>query len=72
MKTSIYNLAHRHGHARFSPYLASPMERTLKAYFVLFHFLIVKNKWFQEAAQLSDMYFIIYSNAYIYQYFGKN
>ena len=51
MKTSIQNLARRHGHARFSPYLASPMERTLKAirflfFYLLYTNLIVKNKRF--------------------------
>ena len=44
MKTSICNLARRHGNARFSPYLASLMERTLKAFFVFIPFSYCKKQ----------------------------
>ena len=58
-------MSRRYGHARFSLYLALPMERTLKAYFVFIPFSYCKKKWFVEAAQLTDMVFFVCMRIYI-------
>ena len=72
MKTSICNLARRHGNARFSPYLASLLERTLKAFFFLFiPFLIVKKKGFGKppSYQICILFFF---HMRIYRYTHEN
>ena len=59
-------MSRRYGHARFSLYLALPMERTLKAYFVFIPFSYCKKKWFVEAAQLTDMvFFCLHAHIYM-------
>ena len=64
-------MSRRYGHARFSLYLALPMERTLKAYFVFIPFSYCKKKWFVEAAQLTDMVFFLFACAYIKAHANK-
>ena len=59
-------MSRRYGHARFSLYLALPMERTLKAFFVFIPFSYCKKKWLGESAQLTDMVFFCL-HAHIYK-----
>ena len=71
MKTSICNLARRHGNARFSPYLASLLERTLKAFFFIYSFSYCKKKGFGKppSYQICILFFF---HMRIYRYTHEN
>ena len=61
----------RHAHARFSPYLAPPMERTLKAYFVFIPFSYCKKINGFGGRPANRYGFFLFACAYIYAHANK-